>query len=369
MCTWGKVAAVVQRVLITGIASALGSRLAARLAADDQVDYVGGVDLTEPTVDVGRAELIRADLRNPLVAKVVESTRVDTIVHLAVTASPRQAGGRQRMKELNVIGSMQLLGAAQKSTTVRRFVLKSTTAVYGSHYADPALRREDAHITDAGRYGYAKDAVEVERYARAFARRRPDVALTILRYAELMGAEVSSPLTAYLALPVVPTVAGYDPRLQLCHLDDAAEALHRSVVEERPGTFNVAGPGVVYLSQALRMAGRPAVSLPLPVLQASAGLVSRTSGIDLSADQLAFLRYGRVGDITRLREEFGYEPAFSTRAALEDFLASGRIPPVYGHGTLRRLERSVRDRLAGASPAPAGPTKGSAVTTDAGPRW
>jgi UDP-glucose 4-epimerase len=81
------------------------------------------------------------------------------------------------MKELNVIGTMQLLAAAQKATRVRKLVLKSTTAVYGSHYGDPALFREDAEVGGPAPHGYAKDAIEVERYARGFARRRPDADL------------------------------------------------------------------------------------------------------------------------------------------------------------------------------------------------
>ncbi|MFX9946995.1 NAD-dependent dehydratase, partial [Acinetobacter baumannii] len=91
--------------------------------------------------------------------------------------------------------------------------------------------------------GYAKDAVEVEGYARAFGRRRPDATLSILRFANFIGPGVDSPLTRYFALPVVPTVLGYDPRLQLVHIDDAATVLERATLGDYPGISNVAGPG------------------------------------------------------------------------------------------------------------------------------
>ena len=54
---------------------------------------------------------------------------------MSVIATPGSAGGRGTMKELNVIGSMQLLAACQKSATVERLVVKSTTTVYGSEPA------------------------------------------------------------------------------------------------------------------------------------------------------------------------------------------------------------------------------------------
>lgn len=335
-----------RRILVTGVAGAVASRLAARLEEDDRVEHIAGVDLVEPDRPLARTEFVRADLRNPLVSKIVESARVDTIVHLARYSSPRSAGGRGRMKELNVIGSMQLLGAAQRSPRVRRVVARSTTAVYGSHYADPALLSEDAELAAHGSpHGYAKDAIEVERYARGFARRRPDATLTLLRFANVVGPEVTSPLTGYLSLPVLPTVLGFDPRVQLCHEDDAVEVLLRSALEDRPGTFNVAGPGILYLSQMIRIAGRPSVPVPQPLVEATAGLLRRTGRVDFSPEQLAFLLYGRVGDITRLRGTFGYEPRFSTRAALLDFLAARDVRPVVDPETAQRWERDARTAL------------------------
>lgn len=334
-----------RRILVTGIGSVIASRLAARLEADDRVAYVGGVDLTEPVEGLTRTEFVRADLSNPLVGKVIESTAVDTIVHLAITAEPQGAGGRSRMKERNVIGTMQLLASAQQAPRLRRLVLKSTTAVYGSSYADPALFREDSAPRTPPRSGYAKDAVEVEGYGRAFGRRRRDVDLTVLRFANFIGPRVETPLTGYLALPVVPTVMGYDPRLQLCHEDDAVEVLLRAVLGHHPGIVNVAGPGIVYLSQAVRMAGKAAVPVPLPLAEALAGAMRRQGRVDFSPEQLAVLRFGRVGDLTRLRTQWGYEPRFSSRAALADFLAAGRVAPLVRPDAVARAEQRFGDVL------------------------
>ncbi len=340
-----------QRVLITGIAGSMATQLAARLEADERVEYIAGLDLHEPTSPLSRTEFVRADLRNPLVARIIDSTRVDTVVHLSLTAVPSSAGGRSRMKELNVIGTMQLLAAAQKAARLRKVIVKSTTAVYGSSYADPAMFREDVAPGGAPRSGYSKDAVEVEGYTRAFGRRRDDVVLSILRFANFIGPTVDSALTRYLELPVVPKVLGYDPRLQLCHEQDAVEVLYRSVVGDHPGIYNVAGPGIIYLSQAIRLAGKPSLPVAHPFVQGLAGGLRRTGRVDFSADQLQFLLFGRVGDITRLRRGFDYEPAFSTLAAFEDFIASGRIEPLVDRDTVSQWERGVYDLLTRVVPA------------------
>ncbi len=329
-----------RRVLVTGISSDLGWLLARRLEADERVAYIGGVDLHEPPPGLVRTEFIRADLNNPLVSKVVESAKIDTILHLAITAAPSSAGGRSRMKELNVIGTMQLLAAAQKAERLRTLVVKSTTAVYGSHSSDPALFREDAVPDAAARSGYAKDTVEIEGYARAFGRRRPDVTLTILRFANFIGPGVDSAFTRYFALPVLPTVLGFDPRIQLVHIDDAVAVMDQAVWNGHPGIYNVAGSGILYLSQAIRMAGRPWVSVPLPLARGLAGVMRRAGQVDVSPEQLPFLLYGRVGDITRLCTRFGYEPRYSTASAFAQFLDAS-VRPLVDRKTAERVETDL----------------------------
>ncbi len=337
-----------RRVLITGVSRYLGGRLATLLDADPQIESVIGVDTVPPRSDLGRTQFVRADIRNPLIAKVIATSEVDTVVHLNVVATPLTVGGRAAMKEINVIGTMQLLAACQKSPTVRRLVVKSTTAVYGSSPKDPALFTEDMEPKRLPRSGYAKDAVEVEGYVRGFGRRRPDVELTLLRFTNFVGPRSDTPLTRYFMLPVVPTVLGFDPRLQFCHEDDAIEVLRIATKEHRPGVYNVGGDGVLLLSQAIRRAGR----VPLPVLSplvTAVGQGFRRAGlVDFSPEQMRFLEHGRVADNTRLREQFGYSPRYTSPEAFDDFVHSRGllrvITPERVAGAERALLRAVTSR-------------------------
>jgi UDP-glucose 4-epimerase len=330
-----------QRVLITGISGELAGRLARRLEQDPGVDYVVGVGLQEPSLDLERTEYVRADIRNPLTVKVLQTTEVDTVVHLHILATPAGVGGRLQMKEINVIGTMQLLGACQRAERVAKVVMKSTTAVYGAGPRDPALFTEDQAARSEPRHGYIKDAVEIEGYARSFARRRPDVGLTLLRFANFMGPTIDTPFTRYFSFPVIPTPMGYDPRLQFLHEDDAVEALYRAVREDHPGVYNVAADGVALLSQAIRLLGRASVPVILPLVAPLASLVRRLGVVDFPTDQLRFLLYGRVADITKLREQFGYRPRFSTREALLDFARGRQVRRLVSAASLEDWERDV----------------------------
>ena len=304
-------------VLVTGVSRDLGARFARSLAEED-VDVVG-IDVVPPRHDLGRSDFIRADIRNPVISKVIATRGVDTVVHLAVVAAPDSAGGRSSMKEINVIGTMQLLAACQKAETFRKLVVQSSISVYGASPRDPAKFTEDMSARAQPRTGFGKDSLEIESYVRGLARRRPDVVVTTLRLANLIGAGVDSHVTRYLSLPVVPRVMGFDARLQFLHPSDAVAALLLVTNRDFPGTFNVGATDIVTLTQALHKMGRPAVGVPQAAAPLAATLVRRAHLVDFSPDQIDALTYGRAMDTSRFAAETGFVPKFSSLAALEEF--------------------------------------------------
>jgi UDP-glucose 4-epimerase len=186
---------------------------------------------------------------------------------------------------------------------------------------------------------------------RGFARRRPDVAVCVLRFAHILGPCADSPLAEYFSMPVLPTVFGYDPRLQFVHEDDVLEVLSIASSEARrgtlnSGTFNIAGDGVLLLSQTARRLGRPTVPVLLPAVT-WVGSALRSVGVtDFSPEQIRMLTHGRVVDTTQMRETLGFEPAYTTAEVFADFArvrGTGLFPP-------ETLARTI-DRLAGLVPA------------------
>ena len=310
-------------VLVTGVSRYLGGRMASLLAADPQIDRVIGVDVVAPTSPITGIDFVRADIRNPVIAKVLGEAAVDTVVHMGVIATPKQAGGRSTMKEINVIGTMQLLAACQRTPSVQKLVVKSTAAVYGSGPKDPAMFAEEMEPRHSPSSGWAKDSAEVESYVRGFARRRPDVAVTTLRFANFMGPRVETALTSYFSQPVVLTVLGFDPRLQFVHEDDGLAALQHAVHERRTGTFNIAGDGVLTLQQAIRRCGHSSV----PVARMMFPLVGRSMSrglVDYSPESVRYLTYGRGLDTTAMRKRFGFQPQWTTEEAFMAFVRSIR---------------------------------------------
>jgi UDP-glucose 4-epimerase len=174
------------------------------------------------------------------------------------------------------------------------------------------------------RTGFGKDSLEIESYVRGLARRRPDVVVTTLRLANLMGAGVDSHVTRYLSLPVVPRVMGFDARLQFLHPSDAVAALLLVTDRDVSGTFNVGAADIVTLTQALHKMERPTIGVPQPATPLVATLVRRARLVDFSADQIDALTYGRAMDTSHFTTETGFVPKFSSVAALEEFVSAAK---------------------------------------------
>lgn len=332
-------------VLVTGVARDLGRRFARQLAASPAVDRVIGVDVQPPRGDLSTVSFVRADIRNPVIAKVIMREHVDTVVHMSVLPSPGPAG-RTAAKELNVIGTMQLLAACQQSPDLEHFILKSSTAVYGSSSRDPAMFTEGMNAKRSAAVGFTKDISEVEGYVRGFARRRPDVRVTTLRTANALGPGVNTPTAAYFRLPVIPTVLGFDPRMQFLNDTDLLDAIEHATLADIAGTFNIAGDGVLMLSQAIRRLGRPA--LPLPGFAVGPlGSAMRQAGVaDFSREQVAYLAYGRGIDTTRMREVLGFHPSRTTEQAFAEFAAS-LTPGIISERRVRAAETAIAGALGG----------------------
>ncbi len=319
-----------RRVLITGLGTFWGGRLAQAIENDPDVDVVIGLDTEEPKVHLERTEYVRSDENYSILSRIVSATKVDTIVHTFLVVDSTQTSGR-RLHEINVIGTMNLFAAASTpGSTVRNVVVKSSALVYGATSRDPVWWTETGARKQPPRTRIERSLLEVEGYVRDFAIDNPHVEVTLLRYCNVLGPKLSTPFSKALRLPAVPSVLGFDPRFQLVHEDDVVRSLLFAIGEGRSGIYNVAGDGLLPWSEVAAICGK--LTIPLPFVGTNlAAEPLRRIGVDIPPELLDLLRYGRGIDNRRLKEA-GFEYRYTSAGAVQAFVEAVRLRNTVGRG-------------------------------------
>ena len=319
-----------RRILVTGVDSFWGGRAAAVLETDTDVEVVVGMGMGTPRVELERTEYVRSDQSYSLLQRIVQATAVDTIVHTFLELDSTRVSGRS-LHERNVIGTMNLLAAAgAPGSSVRQVVVKSSTLVYGSAARDPRWFAEDAHRSGRPRTRLERSLVEVEQYVRDFAEDNPQVVVSVLRFANVLGPQIDTPIGRNLRRRLAPVIAGFDPMLQFVEEGDVVRSIELVTRQRLPGLFNVAGDGLLPWSEVTALAGARKVLLPPFFTQQAAAPLVRARMLDFPPELADLLRYGRGVDNHRLkRAGFVYE--HTSAGAIRQFVRSHQLQRNVGH--------------------------------------
>lgn len=300
-----------ERVLVTGAASWIGGRVVQELESDHEVI---AVDELEPRLAFA-ARLHRYSMDSLDFAQFVVDRKPTTVIHLQTLDRAAEIGAT-RSRAGAVLGAQALFGAIERVGSVRHVVVKSDTAIYSTGPRHASVLSESTRI--GGRATrYERNLRDIEVFVTNLRPSMPEVSFTVLRLGPIFGPTVGNPISRYLTLPVVPTLMGFDGRMQLLYEDDAVQAIvNASHDTKADGLFNVAGDGIVYLSRLLRMGRRIGQPLPAPLLRQARRLIA-VSGIQLPEHTANLLKFGRYVTTERMAQGLGFRPARTTRQAIE----------------------------------------------------
>jgi UDP-glucose 4-epimerase len=334
-----------RRVLITGLSTYWGGRLAQALEKDDQIEAIIGVDSRDPTLELERTEFVRVGTQHGLLRRIVEAAEIDTVVDSRLIPDSIVLPAREA-HENNVIGTMNILAACGgEGSTVRKFVFKSSAHYYGSEQDDPAFFTEAMGRPHPPRTRIERDIVEAEATVADFAEKNAGVSVSILRYANVLGPDVRTSHTKLLSLPAVPMILGFDPRYQFVHEDDVVAALEHVVATDLRGIFNVAGDGVLAFTEVVGLLGKTYAPLLPPWGTSIAAAALRRTGLNIPPEMLQQMRFGRGIDNRKLKAT-GFQYRFTTRETVQKLAEHMRLHPVLrGLQEPYRYEREVEDFL------------------------
>lgn len=334
-----------KRVLITGLSTYWGGRLAQALEQDPEIETVIGVDRRPPKVALERAEFVQVHDSHSLIRRIVQAAEIDTVVDTRLVVDSSVTTPR-RAHENNVIGTLNVLAACGgPDSPVRKVVFKSSAHYYGCEQDDPAFFTESMRRPHPPSTPIERDIVEAEASVREFAQRNDDISVTVLRFANGLGPDMRTSHMAYLGLPVIPAILGFDPRYGFIHEDDMAACLEHAVRHDIEGVFNCVGDGVLVLSEVADLLGKQlAPVIPPWGTNLFLGPLRRT-GINIAPEMRNLLRFGRGLDNRRFKAT-GFRYRYTTRETVLDLRRFQRLHPIMRRtGEPYRYEAAVEEFL------------------------
>jgi len=318
-----------KRILVTGIDSFWGARVAKALENDPGVDLVLGVGIKEPPIELENTETLQADQSYSLLSKIVRATKVDTIIHAFLKLDEKGTSPKE-LNEANVIATMNLLAAAGSANSkVTQLVFKSSSLVYGCSPQDPAYFTEDHKVTLSPTSYIAKTVIDAESYLRDFADDNPHICVSLIRFANVIGNNIDTAITRNFKKSIAPYILGYDPNIQLIEEEDVVSCIEFAVKHELQGIYNAAGDHPAPWSVICKITG----ARRIPILAYATSLwlkpLTMTSILEAPNDLIELIKYGRGLDNSRLKEA-GFLYKYDTLQATEAFARANRLTKTIG---------------------------------------
>jgi len=315
-----------RRVLVTGADGFLGRTVVASLAQLPDIDAVIAVDVREvPEVRrVPGVTYVVQDVRAPELRDTLAQHAVCAVVHLASIVTPGAGSTREFEYSVDVLGTRNVLEACV-ATGVHHIVVSSSGAAYGYHADNPAWIDENHALRGNEAFAYSHHKRLVEEMLADYRTRHPALRQTVLRIGTILGEQVNNQITALFDKPRILAIRGSDSPFVFIWDEDVTACIVHAITSGRTGCFNVAGDGALTLSQIAALLRKPLLTLPAPLLKTALRIGSRLRVSRYGPEQLDFLRYRPVLANQRLKQEFGYQPRYSSREAFLAFLTAQGI--------------------------------------------
>jgi UDP-glucose 4-epimerase len=294
-------------VVVTGISGNLGRTLAKLLHRTERVIGIDRRPFLGRPKDI---EHVQVDLRKRKAEEVFKSTPVGAIIHLGIMHDPRMSA--EDHHSFNVLGTTRVLECAAKFG-VKKVVLLSSANVYGPSPDNSSFLAEDAPLMGASRFPSVRDLVEVDMLGTSFFWRQSKTETVVLRPVHIVGPTIKNAPSNYLRLARPWMLAGFDPMIQLIHMEDAARAMVEALRPGRKGVYNVVGPGEVPLSTVFRELGQRPRFVPHMLARPVLSALFRYRVAEFPPEELDHIQFLCMVDGSRWATETGWAPGFSMR--------------------------------------------------------
>jgi len=301
-------------VVVTGISGNLGRSLAKLLHKRERIIGIDRRPFPGKPKDI---EMYQLDLRKRKAEDVFRRNDVQAVIHMGIMHDPRM--NEEEHHSFNVVGTTRILEYCARYG-VKKVIMLSSANVYGPSPDNSNFLTEDAPLMAASRFSEVRDLTEVDMLAYGFFWKHPDIQTVILRPVHIVGPNIKNAASNYLRLKYPWVLAGFDPIVQLIHVDDAARAMIEALRPEAKGVYNVVGPGEVPLSAIFRELGRTVLPVPHIVARPLLELMFKYHLASFPPPELDHIQFLCAVDGSRWAKDLGWKPSHSMRETIRSVL-------------------------------------------------
>ncbi len=294
-------------MLVTGISGNLGREVAKLL---HRTQRVAGIDRRPFIGKPKDIDHFQIDLRKKKTDDVFRRLPISAIVHMGIMHDPRMSA--EDHHSFNVLGTTRVLECAAKFG-VKKLVVLSSANVYGPSPDNSHFLSEESPLMAASRFPSVRDLIEVDMLAHGFFWRHPSVETVVLRPVHIVGPTIKNAPSNYLRLKRPMALAGFDPMVQLIHMEDVARALVAALTPGFKGVFNVVGPGEVPLSACFTELGARPLPVPHPLARPLLSRLFKYRLASFPPEELDHIQFLCMVDGQRWKAETGWAAQFSMR--------------------------------------------------------
>ena len=301
-------------VLVTGISGNLGRVVAKLLHTEARVVGLDRRPFAGRPKDIAHHQV---DLRKAKAEEAFRQHRIEALIHLGIMHDPRMP--RSEAHSFNVVGTHRILDLCVRHG-VKKVVVLSSANVYGPLPENSNFLTEETPLMAADRYSDVRDLIELDMYAQSFLWKHPEIETVVLRPVHIVGPTVRNAPSNYLRLERPITVLGFDPMIQLIHVDDVCRAIVLALRPGVRGVYNVTGPGEVPLSTILKELGRKPVPVPHFLVRTLLRRAFEARLTSFPPEEVDHLQYLCAVDGSRAARDLGYAPRHSLRETIRSVL-------------------------------------------------
>jgi nucleoside-diphosphate-sugar epimerase len=311
------------KVLVTGATGPFGRAVCRRLVASGH--EVTAMARRQPSSPTAGVQFAQGDIRDVNTVRTAMQG-CSAVVHLAWVVAPLKT--EAETAAINLEGTQNVLDAMAE-TGCKRMIFSSSVLAYGAVPGHPPLLREDDERRPEADHYYAAHKMAAEDMIT-----KSRVDSVLVRAGIIAGRDVDNTIFRFFSSPALP-VPDPDRKQQFVHTDDVARFTAEAVLSDKTGPVNITGEGSVTMREIATIVERPLVTVPERALRRGIQAAWSLRVSELAPGEIGGLLYMPIVDTTRLRKEWRFTCAWSSKAALTDLARAVHGRTTLGKKTIR----------------------------------